>query len=117
MLASTHQPSSTLRFSTPFIAAFMPLVPDASSGGSGVLSQTSAPATKRPRQLHVVVGEEHDRQSPAQGGGCSLQVEDALACPRHRADAPCRPARSGTDDRAVYRQQPLEIGEQQLGRL
>jgi hypothetical protein len=26
-------------------AAFMPLVPDASSGGSGVFSQTSTPAT------------------------------------------------------------------------
>jgi len=30
-----------LRLGTPLIAAFMPLVPDASSGGCGVLSQTS----------------------------------------------------------------------------
>jgi hypothetical protein len=27
-------------------AAFMPLVPDASSGGNGVFNHTSAPATK-----------------------------------------------------------------------
>ena len=46
MAASTHQPSSTLRLSTPFSAAFMPLVPEASSGGSGVFSQTSVPETR-----------------------------------------------------------------------
>jgi hypothetical protein len=43
--ASIHQPSSTLRFSPPFTAAFIPLVPEASIGGSGVLSQMSAPPT------------------------------------------------------------------------
>jgi hypothetical protein len=32
--ASNHQPSRTLKFRTPFKAAFMPLVPEASSGGS-----------------------------------------------------------------------------------
>jgi hypothetical protein len=42
---SDHQPSSTLRFGTPLKAAFMPLVPDASHGGSGVFSQTSTPET------------------------------------------------------------------------
>lgn len=36
MKASIHQPSSTLKFKTPFRAAFMPLVPDASSGDWGV---------------------------------------------------------------------------------
>jgi hypothetical protein len=41
---SIHHPSRTLRLGTPFRAAFIPLVPEASSGGSGVFSQTSAPA-------------------------------------------------------------------------
>ncbi len=44
---STHQPSSTLKLGTPFIAAFMPLVPEASIGGSGVFSHTSTPAQRR----------------------------------------------------------------------
>lgn len=42
---SIQQPSSTLRLGTPLWAAFMPEVPEASKGGSGVLSQTSTPAT------------------------------------------------------------------------
>ena len=33
-----------LRLGTPLRAAFMPLVPEASSGGCGVLSQMSTPA-------------------------------------------------------------------------
>ena len=45
MHPSTHQPSSTLSEGTPLNAAFMPLVPLASSGSSGVFSQTSTPAT------------------------------------------------------------------------
>ena len=44
--ASSHQPSRTERFRAPFIAAFMPDVPDASRGRSGVLSHTSQPATR-----------------------------------------------------------------------
>jgi hypothetical protein len=43
--ASSHHPSRTEAFSTPFIAAFIPEVPDASKGRSGVLSQTSTPLT------------------------------------------------------------------------
>src|SRR5215469_11428337 len=45
MQPSTHQPSSTLRLGTPLSAAFIPLVPDASRGGCGVFSHTSAPDT------------------------------------------------------------------------
>ena len=41
--ASGHQPSRIEQFSTPFIAAFMPDVPQASSGRIGLFSQTSAP--------------------------------------------------------------------------
>ncbi len=44
--ASSHQPSSVLRFKPPFASAFMPLVPLASRGRSGVLSQTSEPWTR-----------------------------------------------------------------------
>ena len=42
---SAHQPSSTEQCSAPFITAFMPLVPEASIGRTGVLSHTSAPWT------------------------------------------------------------------------
>ena len=45
MHPSIHHPSITLRLGTPLTAAFMPLVPEASSGGCGVLSQTSVPDT------------------------------------------------------------------------
>ena len=34
------------KFITPFMAAFIPLVPDASKGGSGVFSQTSTPLVR-----------------------------------------------------------------------
>ena len=40
---SAHQPSSTEQCIAPFMTAFMPLVPDASIGRTGVLSQMSAP--------------------------------------------------------------------------
>ena len=40
---SAHQPSSTLTFRAPFMAAFMPLVPLCSIGRRGVLSHTSTP--------------------------------------------------------------------------
>jgi len=47
MPPSIHQPSSTLRLGTPFNAAFIPLVPLASIGGSGVLSHRSTPEVRR----------------------------------------------------------------------
>ena len=40
---SSHQPSRMERFSPPLSAAFMPDVPQASSGRSGLFSQTSQP--------------------------------------------------------------------------
>jgi hypothetical protein len=40
---SSHQPSRIDRLSPPFSAAFMPDVPHASSGRSGLFSQTSQP--------------------------------------------------------------------------
>ena len=41
--ASGHHPSSIDRFGTPFITAFIPEVPLASIGRTGVFSQTSTP--------------------------------------------------------------------------
>ena len=43
---SGHQPSAIDRLSTPLAAAFMPLVPLASSMRVGVLTQTSTPCTR-----------------------------------------------------------------------
>ncbi len=40
MQPSIHQPSRMLSEGTPFSAAFMPLVPEASIGGWGVLTHT-----------------------------------------------------------------------------
>ena len=40
---SSHQPSRIDRFSAPLSAAFIPDVPQASSGRSGLFSQTSTP--------------------------------------------------------------------------
>ena len=42
---SAHQPSSTEQCSAPLSTAFIPLVPEASIGRTGVLSHTSAPCT------------------------------------------------------------------------
>ena len=44
---SAHQPSRIEQFSAPLSAAFIPEVPDASIGRSGVFSQTSTPWTSR----------------------------------------------------------------------
>jgi hypothetical protein len=43
---SGHQPSSTDRLSDPFMAAFMPDVPEASSGRRGLFSHTSQPRVR-----------------------------------------------------------------------
>ncbi|MMZ65587.1 hypothetical protein D1872_279980 [compost metagenome] len=43
---SGHQPSSAEKCSVPLIAAFIPLVPHASIGMSGLFSQTSTPRTR-----------------------------------------------------------------------
>ena len=40
---SIHQPSRILKLGTPFSAAFMPLVPEASKGRCGVFSHRSTP--------------------------------------------------------------------------
>jgi len=44
---SIHQPSKTEKWGRPFRMAFIPEVPEASSGRMGVLSQRSEPETKR----------------------------------------------------------------------
>ena len=43
---SSHHPSRTERLSPPLIAAFIPEVPHASSGRSGLLSHTSHPGNR-----------------------------------------------------------------------
>ena len=63
---SSHQPSGTLMFSTALAAAFIPLVPEASLGRSGVFSHTSDALHHGSRDRHVIVFEEHD--VPAQHG-------------------------------------------------
>ncbi len=45
--ASGHQPSSTLKFSPPLGGSFIPLVPLASSGRSGLFSHKSTPCVSR----------------------------------------------------------------------
>jgi len=90
-------PSGTLRLGTPFSAAFIPLVPEASSGRLGMFRpdiragdeyralsmsyparKTSEPQPRARRPMHAA----------ARSG----------ACRRCRAGAPCRPARSETDN-------------------
>ena len=44
--ASSHHPSRMERLSVPFMAAFMPLVPLASSGRRGVFSHRSLPEVR-----------------------------------------------------------------------
>ena len=44
---SIHHPSNMLRLGTPLSAAFIPLVPDASRGRSGVFSQTFTPEQRK----------------------------------------------------------------------
>ena len=69
---SSHQPSSTEQLTTPFMAAFMPLVPDASSGRRGLLSQTSTPWTRKRPIAHVVVLED---EHPAPNSGERLRLK------------------------------------------
>ena len=52
---SAHQPSSTDRLIAPLMAAFMPDVPLASSGYSGLLIQTSTPGDEFARECEIVV--------------------------------------------------------------
>ena len=55
--------------SAPLAAAFIPLVPLASSGRRGVFSQTSTPRDQRARDAHVVVLEEDDLARAGSGRG------------------------------------------------
>jgi hypothetical protein len=47
IIPSSHHPSGVESDGTPLSAAFIPLVPDASKGGSGRLTHTSVPAVSR----------------------------------------------------------------------
>ena len=54
----------------------MPLVPDASSGGSGVLSQTSTPATSVLREREIVVRQIGDADAVAERARCACRTFD-----------------------------------------
>ena len=74
--ASAHQPSSTLSWSTPLKLAFIPLVPLASIGRRGRLTQTSQPLTScRATDEVVVLEEDHACRD---GEVADLQVEERL---------------------------------------
>ena len=79
--ASANQPSRTLTLSAPLAAAFMPLVPLASSGRRGVLSHTSTPAHQRARDAHVVVLDEDDaaRGGPRSRLAWTMRANELLA--------------------------------------
>ena len=57
-----HQPSRTGQITTPFIGEFMPLVPGASGGGSGVSSPAAAPLTRNGRGRRAGVLHDRDPQ-------------------------------------------------------
>ena len=57
---SSHQPSRMERLAAPFSAAFMPDVPQASYGRSGLFSQHVAAGVERLGHRDVVVGQEDD---------------------------------------------------------
>ena len=66
---SSHQPSRTLKLTPPLTAAFIPLVPDASSGRRGLLSQTSTPGDEIAGDPHVVVLEDEDAAAELRPSG------------------------------------------------
>ena len=115
---SSHQPSRTLKFGTPFWAAFIPDVPDASSGRRGLLSQTSTPCTRKRADLHVVVLEDVD---PAAELGRPRALEDLLDDPLAGSVGRMGLAREHDLDRALlvpqHARQPLDVAEQQPGPL
>ena len=89
--ATSRRGSSRLR--TPFIAAFMPEVPHASSGRIGLLSQTSVPRVRSRAERHVVVG--HEARRPAdERRAIATSVADDAPARRRRRDAPCRRTRA-----------------------
>ena len=61
-----------LKFRQPWQPAFMPLVPEASSGRRGVFSQTSQPETICRAHVHVVV---LDEDQVALAGRCICSGE------------------------------------------
>ena len=66
---STHQPSRTLRLGTPFSAAFMPLVPEASCGTLRRIQPEIDAGSDQLGERHVVVLEVDDFDIVVQSGG------------------------------------------------
>ena len=111
---SSHQPSRIDRFSPPLSALFIPDVPHASSGRSGLFSQTSQPAVQLAGHRHVVVGQERDavphlravgelhhlldQRLAAVVGGVRLARHDQLnrALLRRAAASPAGPGRAAS---------------------
>ena len=115
---SAHQPSRIEQLSTPLRMHFWPLVPHASSGRRGVLSQTSTPCTSCRADVHGVVLDEHD---PAGEARVLLQVRHPLR--QGLAAGVARMGLAGEDDLhrplGVVDQpvQAVEVLEQQVGPL
>ena len=65
-----------LQFSTPLSAAFIPLVPHASSGRRGLFSHTSQPWQHRAGDRHVVVLQEHEAVADVELAGEELDLAD-----------------------------------------
>ena len=73
--ASRHQPSMVLRWSPPWMIVFMPLVPLASIGRRGRVQPDVRSGNKIPRNIDIVVFEEHD---PAEQIDTLRNIHDLL---------------------------------------
>ena len=73
---SSHQPSRMLQLRAPLSAAFMPLVPHASSGRRGLFSHTSQPWYISAGDGHVVVGDEHEAVAHVELAGEQFDLAD-----------------------------------------
>src|SRR5712671_4424309 len=116
MCPSTHQPSRTLKLGTPLRAAFMPLVPEASSGYCGVLSQIDA-GSDLAAHFHVVLVEKNNGNGFTQRLlGLKNSADNVLAA------AILRMGLAGVNDLKFSRSlsnlaQAVQVREDQVGAL
>ena len=102
----------------PFADAFMPEVPEASSGRRGLLSQTSTPRTMQLGDPHVVVLEDEDAAAELRRAAAGEdRLDHLLAGPVGRVglageDELDRPV--GVVDEAG---EPVHVGEEERGPL
>ena len=82
---SSHQPSRTLTLTTPFAAAFMPDVPDASSGRRGLFEPDVDALDQEPGDPDVVVLEDEDPPAERRAARPGEDVLDHAAGPGRSA--------------------------------